>query len=212
MKKNTLIKVVVTIIVLEILVGGVFFAYKKLKQKNDNSVSTKNKTVQELYKKIAHEDLDIPDVMSNEAMLYYAYWNLDNKETISCDVVKIDEDTKDYECEGIVPFAKTSDLKKVVKSLYGKDVSVEVKSFPIDDAHYGYFDKENKGVVVYERKTNTAPINIKLKKAEKEDEEIELTTQVLDGIYGKVLHTYRYTFLKDGKEYYLKKKEKVTED
>ena len=212
MKRNTLIKIVGTIIVLELLIGGVFFAYKKLKQKDDNSISTKNKTVQELYKKIAHEDLDIPDVMSNEAMLYYAYWNLNNQETISCDVVEIEEKVEDYNCEGIVPFASTKDLKKQVKELYGKDVLVEVKSFPIDDSHYGYFDKKNKGIVVYERKSNTSPINIKLKKAEKDENEIKLTTQVLDGIYGKVLHTYRYTFEKEDKNYYLKKKEKVTED
>ena len=206
MKQKKWIKFVAIIIVLELVIGAILFAYKKLWKKEENYISLKNKTVQTLYKKIAHEDIEILDVMENDAMLYYAYWNLNNQETINCDVVKITEEkAKDYKCDGIVPFAKTSSLEKEVKSLYGKDVKVEVKSFEIDEGHFGFYDKENKGIVVYERKTNTSPINIKLKK-------MELTTQVLDGIYGKVLHTYLYTFEKDGKNYYLKQKEKVTED
>ncbi len=48
---------------------------KKIGTSSDGTsdLSLKDKTVITLYKKIAHEDLEILDVMENKAMLYYAY-------------------------------------------------------------------------------------------------------------------------------------------
>ena len=42
-KNNTWIKVVIAIVVLELVIGGVIFAYKKLNNSPDNSISTNDK-------------------------------------------------------------------------------------------------------------------------------------------------------------------------
>lgn len=209
MGKGTLKKFVVTVIILEVLIGAIYYGYKKLGTSSDGTskLSLKDKTVITLYKKIAHEDLEILDVMENKAMLYYAYWNIDDKETINCEVVEAKQD--DYTCDGLVTFVKKSDLEKAVKNLYGKDITVQVESFEVDKKHYAVYDETNKGVAVFSKEDNSAPINIKLKSAVKDEDKILLTTQILDGIYGTVKETYQYTFVKNGKDYYLTKKEKV---
>ena len=43
-----------------------------------------------------------------------------------------------------------------------------------------------------------------------DDENIILTVEVLDGVFGTVKDTYKFTFTKDGKNYYLTSKEIVT--
>ena len=80
MKNGLWTKIVIVIITLEILVGAIYYGYKKIVTTDSGSLSTKNKTVTTLYKKIAHEDLEILDVMENKAMLYYAYNNIENKD------------------------------------------------------------------------------------------------------------------------------------
>ena len=210
-RKSKWLQIVIIIILIEILLGGAIYACKKLFIKPNNNISIEDKTVQELYEKIAHEDLDILDVMSQEAMLYYSYWNVEDPQTINCEVVQLEEDTKDYKCEGIVPFVKSSDIEEAMKDIYGPSVTVSLVSFPIDDAHYGYYDKENDGIVVFERESDKAPINLKLVDATKNDELVKLKVQVLDGVYGSVEATYQYTFEKAGKNYYLVQKEKVKE-
>ena len=62
----------------------------------------KDKQVQQLYKKIAHEDIEIIDIMEDEAKLYYGYHNIEQEQTINCDVVNITGNTKDYQCNKIV--------------------------------------------------------------------------------------------------------------
>ena len=209
MGKGTLKKFVITVIILEILIGAIYYGYKKLGTSSDgtSNLSLKDKTVTTLYKKIAHEDLEILDVMENKAMLYYAYWNIDDKETINCEVVDVKEDG--YTCDGLVTFVKKNDLEKAVKNLYGKDITVQVESFEVDKKHYAVYDETHKGVVVFSKEDNSSPINIKLKSAVKDEDKILLTTQILDGIYGTIKETYQYTFVKNGKDYYLTKKEKV---
>ena len=89
MKNGLWTKIVIVIITLEILVGAIYYGYKKIVTTDSGSLSTKNKTVTTLYKKIAHEDLEILDVMENKAMLYYAYNNIENKDSISCEVINV---------------------------------------------------------------------------------------------------------------------------
>lgn len=209
MKQGTLKKFVITVIILEILVGAIYYGYKKIGTSSDgtSNLSLKDKTVITLYKKIAHEDLEILDVMENKAMLYYAYWNIDDKETINCEVVDSKKDG--YTCDGLVTFVEKSDLERAVKNLYGKDITVQVESFEVDKKHYAVYDESHKGIVVFSKEDNSSPINLKLINAKKDGDKILLTTQVLDGIYGTVKETYQYTFIKIGKDYYLTKKEKV---
>jgi len=82
-KNNTWIKIVIAIIILELVVGGVIFAYKKLYKKDDGSLSVKDKQVVELYEKIAYYDIETLDVMSPKTMLYYGYKNLDINDSIN---------------------------------------------------------------------------------------------------------------------------------
>ena len=64
-KKHTLRNVVITIIVLELIVGGIVFGYKKLhNNEEDNSLSLSDPLVLELYQKVDFYDLDILDIMS----------------------------------------------------------------------------------------------------------------------------------------------------
>ena len=140
-------------------------------------------------------------------MKIFTYWNIDDKETINCEVVDVKEDG--YTCDGLVTFVKKNDLEKAVKNLYGKDITVQVESFEVDKKHYAVYDETHKGVVVFSKEDNSSPINIKLKSAVKDEDKILLKTQILDGIYGTVKETYQYTFIKNGKDYYLTKKEKV---
>lgn len=207
MKNGLWTKIVIVIITLEILVGAIFYGYKKIVTTDSGSLSTKNKTVTTLYKKIAHEDLEILDVMENKAMLYYAYNNIENKDSISCEVINVNREG--YTCSGLTTFVKKETLEKAVKDLYGKDISVNIEDFEVSKKEYALYDEEHKGVVIVTKEDNSEPINIKLKSARKEDNKIILTTEVLDGIYGTVKNTYQYTFEKSGKDYYLTKKEKV---
>ena len=58
---------------------------------------------------------------------------------------------------------------------------------------------------------NTDPVNLNLSDAKLDDDEnIILTVEVLDGIYGTVESTYNFTFTKDKDNYYLTGKEIVT--
>ena len=214
MKDNTWLKVVITIVVLELVVGGVIFAYKKLgpTDSNNDEISTKDKEVVSLYEKIAYNDIDTLDVMSPSVMLYYGYKNADIKESVNCDVVDVSDDTTGYSCNGIVDFISSSDLEKSVKDIYG-DVSVEKKSFELDKNHYVYYDANTDGYVLYTKDVEEAinPVNLNLKDARKnDDEDIILTVEVLDGTIGEVLNTYNYTFEKNGNNYYLISKEIVT--
>ena len=207
MKNGLWTKIVIVIITLEILVGAIYYGYKKINIDDKGDLSTKNKTVTTLYKKIAHEDLEILDVMENKAMLYYAYNNIDNKDSINCEVINVNKEG--YTCSGLTTFVKKEALEKAVKDLYGKDISVNIEDFEVSKKEYALYAEEHKGVVIVTKEDNSEPINIKLKSARKEDNKIILTTEVLDGIYGTVKNTYQYTFEKSGKDYYLTKKEKV---
>ena len=69
---NTWLKVVIAIVVLELVVGGVIFAYKKINETPDNELSTQDDLVQSLYQKIAYEDLDNIDILSKD-MIRKAY-------------------------------------------------------------------------------------------------------------------------------------------
>ena len=214
MKDNTWLKVVITIVILELVVGGVIFAYKKLgpTDSNNDEISTKDKEVVSLYEKIAYNDIDTLDVMSPSVMLYYGYKNADIEESVNCDVVDVSDDTTGYSCNGIVDFISSSDLEKSVKDIYG-DVSVEKKSFELDKNHYVYYDANTDGYVLYTKDVEEAinPVNLNLKDARKnDDEDIILTVEVLDGTIGEVLNTYNYTFEKNGNNYYLISKEIVT--
>ena len=119
MKNGLWTKIVIVIITLEILVGAIYYGYKKIVTTDSGSLSTKNKTVTTLYKKIAHEDLEILDVMENKAMLYYAYNNIENKDSINCEVINVNKEG--YTCSGLATFVKKEALEKAVKDLYGKD-------------------------------------------------------------------------------------------
>lgn len=211
-KSNTWLKVVLTIVLLEIITGGVLLTYKKIKQTPSDSISTKDKTVQALYQKIAYEDLEELDVMNAAVMLYYGYHNIAKKDiqSINCDVIKIEADTTGYQCNGMTTFIPSKAMEKTVQTIYG-DVTVEKTNFLVDSQHYAYYDSENDGYVLYQKETEQqeSPYNLKLVKAQQQDQNIILTTEVLDGIYGSVKATYKYTFEQDGKNYYLIKKEKV---
>lgn len=212
-KKSKWYKVVIVIILLEFMVGGILFAYKKLKQKPDNEISVKDKIVQELYQKIAHEDIEILDIMSKEAMLYYGYHNVEQLQSINCEVVKIVSDTTGYQCDKMTTFIPKEELLDAVEDVYGPNVTVELSDFMVDSQHYAFVDEVNQGVVLLENEEPIAtdPINLKLAKAEQIDEKIILTTQVLDGIYGMIKSTYKYTFEKNNDAYYLIKKEQVND-
>ena len=122
-KNNTWIKVVITIIILEVLVGAVILAYKKLNT-NDNKISTDDKIVQELYQKIAYYDIESLDVMNSRTMLYYGYKNVDDKETINCDSVGITDDTTGYSCVGDVEFTKRDLIEDEIKDISKIDRSI----------------------------------------------------------------------------------------
>lgn len=213
-KNNTWLRVVITIVVLELVVGGIIFAYKKLgpTDSNNDSISTKDKEVVSLYNKIAYNDIDTIDVMSPSVMLYYGYKNAEIKESTNCDVVNIEDDTTGYSCNGIVDYISSSDLEKSVKNIYG-DVSVEKTSFELDKNHYVFYDSTMDGYVLFTKDVEEIinPVNLNLKNASKnDDEDIILTVEVLDGVIGEVLNTYNYTFEKNGNNYYLTSKEIVT--
>ena len=211
-KNNTWIKVVITIIILEVLVGAVIFAYKKLNA-NDNKVSTDDKIVQELYQKIAYYDIESLDVMNSRTMLYYGYKNVGEKTTINCDSVGITDDTTGYSCVGDVEFTKRDLIEDEIKDIYGNDVTIETTSFETDPNHYAFYDPISDGYVLYtkDEQINVDPVNLKLDKATTDDDgNIILTVNILDGVFGTVKETYNFTFTKDNNNYYLTSKELVT--
>ena len=213
-KNNTWIKIVIVIIVLELVIGGVIFAYKKLGNNNqdNNSISTNDKTVKALYEKIAYYDIDSLDVMSPKVMLYYGYKNMKTEESINCEVVNTNDDTTGYSCEGIVDFIPRDKIEQEVKDIYGPSVSVESTSFEIDPNHCAFYDEEASGYAVYtkDEEVSVDPVNLNLSEAKKEDDKIILTVEIKDGVFGTVKDTYNFTFTKDGKDYYLTSKEIVT--
>ena len=129
MKNGLWTKIVIVIITLEILVGGIYYGYKKINIDDKGDLSIKDKTVTTLYKKIAHEDLEILDVIENKAILYYAYNNIENKDSISCEVINVNKEG--YTCSGLTTFIKKETLEKAVKDLYGKDISANVEDFEV---------------------------------------------------------------------------------
>ena len=211
-KNNTWIKVVIAIVLLELIIGGVIFAYKKLNNSPDNSISTKDKEVKALYEKIAYNDIESLDVMSPKIMLYYGYKNMDVSESTNCDAVNTNDDTTGYSCEGIVNFIPSKDIEKAVKDIYGPDITVTRTSFEIDPNHYAFYDEVMDGYAIYtkDEEVNVDPINMKLENASKDDDgNIILTVEVLDGVFGTVEDTYNFTFTKDKNNYYLTSKEVV---
>ena len=212
-KNNTWIKVVIIIIVIEILIGAGILAYKKIGLKDGNSISVKDKEVNALYEKIAYNDIDSLDVLSPKVMLYYGYKNMEVNESINCDVVKTTDDTNGYSCEGIVDFVPSKELEKSVKDIYGPDITITPTSFELDANHYAFYDEEMDGYAIYtkDEEVSVDPINMKLSDATLDDDEnIILTVEVLDGVFGTVNDTYNFTFTKDGDNYYLTGKEIVT--
>ena len=212
-KKNTWIKVVIAIIILELVVGGIIFAYRKLNAGVDNSISTDDKEVVDLYKKIAYYDIESLDVMSPRIMLYYAYKNSDITESINCEVVNTTDDTSGYSCDGIASFVSYDTLSSEVKDIYGPNVNVEAVSFEIDPNHYAFYDEEMAGYAIYtkDEEVSVDPVNLNLADATLDDDEnIILTVEILNGIYGTVEDTYNFTFTKDGDNYYLTSKQLVT--
>ena len=183
-KNNTWIKVVITIIILEVLVGAVILAYKKLNT-NDNKISTDDKIVQELYQKIAYYDIESLDVMNSRTMLYYGYKNVGEKTTINCDSVGITDDTTGYSCVGDVEFTKRDLIEDEIKDIYGNDVTIETTSFETDPNHYAFYDPISDGYVLYtkDEQINVDPVNLKLDKATTDDDgNIILTVNILDGV------------------------------
>ena len=212
-KNNTWIKVVIIIIVIEILIGAGILAYKKLGPKDNNSISVKDKEVKSLYEKIAYNDIDSLDVLSPKIMLYYGYKNMEVNESINCDVVNTTDDTNGYSCEGIVDFVPSKEIEKSVKDIYGPDITITPTSFELDANHYAFYDEEMDGYAIYTKDevVSVDPINMKLSDATLDDDEnIILTVEVLDGVFGTVKDTYNFTFTKDGDNYYLTGKEIVT--
>ena len=212
-KNNTWIKVVIIIIVIEILIGAGILAYKKLGPKDNNSISVKDKEVKSLYEKIAYNDIESLDVMSPKIMLYYGYKNMDVSESTNCDVVNPTDDTNGYSCEGIVDFVPSKEIEKSVKDIYGPDITITPTSFELDANHYAFYDEEMDGYAIYtkDEEVSVDPINMKLSDATLDDDEnIILTVEVLDGVFGTVKDTYNFTFTKDGDNYYLTGKEIVT--
>ena len=211
-KNNTWIKVVITIIILELVVGGIIFAYKKLNS-SDNSISTNDKETKALYEKIAYNDVESLDVMSPRIMLYYGYKNMDVSESTNCDVVNTTDDTTGYSCEGIVDFIPNKDIEKSVKDIYGPNITLTPTSFEIDPNHYAFYDEVMEGYAIFtkDEEVSVDPVNMELSDATLDDDEnIILTVEVLDGVFGTVKDTYKFTFTKDGKNYYLTSKEIVT--
>lgn len=212
-KNNTWIKVVIIIIVIEILIGAGILAYKKIGLKDGNSISVKDKEVKALYEKIAYNDIDSLDVLSPKIMLYYGYKNMEVNESINCDVVNTTDDTNGYSCEGIVDFVPSKEIEKSVKDIYGPDITITPTSFELDANHYAFYDEEMDGYAIYtkDEEVSVDPINMKLSDATLDDDEnIILTVEVLDGVFGTVKDTYNFTFTKDGDNYYLTGKEIVT--
>ncbi|HIS38013.1 MAG TPA: hypothetical protein IAB45_00685 [Candidatus Onthousia faecavium] len=213
MQNNRWIKVVVTIIILELVVGGIIFAYKKLNTNtSNNSLSLDDAIVTKLYNEIAYFDLDSIDVMDPKVMLYYAYNNVDPKDTINCESVSVESDTTGYSCNGTASFVSKESIEDVLKEIYGPTASITEISFPLSPNEYAYYDTINDGFVVYtkDEQESVDPINLKLKEAFKDKETITLTVEVLDGILGTINDTYKYTFEQDGDNYYLIRKELVT--
>lgn len=212
-KNNTWIKVVIIIIVIEILIGAGILAYKKIGLKDGNSISVKDKEVKALYEKIAYNDIDSLDVLSPKIMLYYGYKNMEVNESINCDVVNTTDDTNGYSCEGIVDFVPSKEIEKSVKDIYGPNITITPTSFELDANHYAFYDEEMDGYAIYtkDEEVSVDPINMKLSDATLDDDEnIILTVEVLDGVFGTVKDTYNFTFTKDGDNYYLTGKEIVT--
>ena len=212
-KNNTWIKVVIIIIIIEILIGAGILAYKKLGPKDNNSISVKDKEVKSLYEKISYNDIDSLDVLSPKIMLYYGYKNMEVNESINCDVVNTTDDTNGYSCEGIVDFVPSKEIEKSVKDIYGPDITITPTSFELDANHYAFYDEEMDGYAIYTKDevVSVDPINMKLSDATLDDDEnIILTVEVLDGVFGTVKDTYNFTFTKDGDNYYLTGKEIVT--
>ncbi len=211
-KNNTWIKVVVAIIILELVVGGIIFAYRKFNADN-NSISANDKEVKELYNKIAYNDIESLDVTSPRVMLYYGYKNMTVSESINCDVINITDDTTGYSCDGIVDFIPSEEIENEVKDIYGPDVTITPTSFEMDANHYAFYDNTMNGYVVFtkDEEVSVDPVNMKLSDATLDDDEnIILTVEVLDGVFGTVKDTYNFTFTKDGDNYYLTSKEIVT--
>ena len=211
-KNNTWIKVVIIIIVIEILIGAGILAYKKLGPKDNNSISVKDKEVKSLYEKIAYNDIESLDVMSPKIMLYYGYKNMDVSESTNCDVVNPTDDTNGYSCEGIVDFVPSKEIEKSVKDIYGPDITITPTSFELDANHYAFYDEVMEGYAIYtkDEEVSVDPVNMKLSDATLDDDEnIILTVEVLDGVFGTVKDTYNFTFTKDGDNYYLTGKEIV---
>ena len=211
-KNNTWIKVVIIIIVIEVLIGAGILAYKKLGPKDNNSISVNDKEVKSLYEKIAYNDIDSLDVLSPKIMLYYGYKNMEVNESINCDVVNTTDDTNGYSCEGIVDFVPSKEIEKSVKDIYGPDITITPTSFELDANHYAFYDEEMDGYAIYtkDEEVSVDPINMKLSDATLDDDEnIILTVEVLDGVFGTVKDTYNFTFTKDGDNYYLTGKEIV---
>lgn len=212
-KSNTWIKIVIAIIILELIVGAIIFAYKKLNNESDNSISTNDKVVKELYEKVAYNDIESLDVMSSKTMLYYGYKNMDINESTNCDAVNTIDDTTGYSCEGIVDFIPSKEIEKSVKDIYGPDTTITPISFELDANHYAFYDEEMDGYAIYtkDEEVSVDPINMKLKNAIlSDDESIILTVEVLDGVFGTVKDTYKFKFIKDSNNYYLTSKEIVT--
>ena len=211
-KNNTWIKVVIVIVVLELVIGGVIFTYKKLNNSPNNSISTKDKDVKELYEKIAYNDIESLDVMSPKIMLYYGYKNMDVSESTNCDAFNTTEDTTGYSCEGIASFIPSKDIEKSIKDIYGPKIVITPTSFEIDANHYAFYNEEMDGYAIFtkDEEETVEPINMKLDKVSKDDDSITLTVEVLDGVFGTVIDTYNFTFTKDSKNYYLTSKEIVT--
>ena len=213
-KNNTWIKVVIVIVILELVVGGVIFAYKKFNNGtgNDNSISTNDKVVKELYEKIAYYDIDSLDVMSPKVMLYYGYKNMEMNESINCEVVNTTDDTTGYSCEGIVDFIPNEDIEKEVKDIYGPNITITPTSFEIDANHYAFYDEAALGYAIFtkDEEVSVDPVNLNLSDAKKEEDNIILTVEILDGVFGTVKETYNFTFTQEKNNYYLTSKEIVT--
>ena len=213
-KNNTWIKVVIIIIILELVVGGIIFAYRKLNS-NDNSISTNDKVVKDLYEKVAYNDIESLDVMNTRTMLYYGYKNTDNVDTIDCDTVNVIDDTTGYTCENETDFIKRSDIEDAIKDIYGPNTNIENISFETDANHYAFFDAINDGYAIYtkEEEVSVDPVNMNLKNATLDDDgNIIITVEVLNGVFGTVEDTYDFTFTKDKDNYYLTKKEVVANE
>ena len=211
-KNNTWIKVVIAIVVLELVIGGIIFAYKKLNNESDNSISTNDKEVKALYEKIAYNDIESLDVMSPKIMLYYGYKNMDVSESTNCDVVNTTDDTTGYSCEGIASFIPSKDIEDAVKDIYGADITITPTSFEIAPNQYAFYDEGMDGYAIYtkDEEVSVDPINMKLENAILDDDDnIILTVEVLDGVFGTVEDTYNFTFTKDEDNYYLTSKEIV---